>query len=115
MVKYEEMTKTQKVVSGLVLIFIVFFVIGKLGGEPTQNTPGPTQIPTINNDTMDVFRGVFVDGCTEGGEVSEDKCTCMFDYMVDTYGIDEVLQISQDEDQVQAVSLNAAIECVDVE
>lgn len=130
MKKYEELTKREKITGFVTLAMVVLIAWVILTPsdkqpmqeptEPTQtSTPAPTVEPTVAPEYDEevinaVYRGAFVSSCSESGEVSEAKCRCMFDYMIDTYGIEKIVEVASDEQLSQTYSLEAALECINI-
>lgn len=68
-----------------------------------------TPVPSI--DTQVLFKQVYMNSCS-GGTVSEAKCDCMYDYVVNKVGFKEMTKMagSQD-DKTLAVYYEAAFTC----
>jgi len=68
-------------------------------------TAAPTQIPTpkpvigLTRETSKVFEEAYMEGCLEGGEVSEGYCSCTFDYLLSELGTEKLLNMSVEYDR----------------
>lgn len=74
--------------------------------EPKEE-PAPATTPASMST---VFYSNFMDGCM--GESSKASCQCMYDYLIDTYGLPTVLErVSTSEEEMKLLAFEAAYAC----
>lgn len=75
------------------------------------NTPEPTQQPT-NNNFLEMMRTEFNNGCMGEG-ASYAFCNCAFNYMVNKYGVDKLIDLAlYDSAQLESAAVDGALECM---
>ena len=80
------MSKTMKIIIGIVFVLLVFYLIG-------SQTPD-TKYETIKTPvySKDEFKQAYMEGCMEEG--TYEYCSCTYDYILDKHGLDKFLDIS---------------------
>lgn len=107
---------------------ILWFVIGWFIGAmmfvkpatPAKNTPivptsTPITIPTTEprTESRSVFREAYMGGCVTS-ETSDAYCGCTFDFIVDKYGMDKVVELGleyQKTGELPSEMVEAAVSC----
>ena len=78
---------------------------------PIQMTPLPAPTPIQGG----VYKEAFLEGCLDGNEVSYVMCDCLYTYMVNEYGLNEMITMGDDlENGIEPDSqvwINEAIAC----
>jgi hypothetical protein len=74
-----------------------------------KTEPAPPQRDRVLFDS-------FMEGCNDTGK-NEEFCTCTYDYFVETYGLEAMLQsgleVLDDESYVSPEMLDAVVNCID--
>lgn len=124
----------KKILEIIIGVFILLVIIGIFSGDKkTQTTVMPTPTPTIeikptttptptvteiktDDETINaIYRSAFVSSCSESGSTSINKCRCMFNYLLDNYGIEKMVQVANSGTaSTNRISIEAAISCVNV-
>lgn len=123
------MNKKAKIIIGVLLIGLMLVimsnnkkseVINDITPTPTveikvTETPIPTKSATEDEVVMAVYRGAFVEGCIDGDNTKINSCRCVFDYFIDNYGLEKMIEAAQDEDASKnPMLIEATVECYSV-
>lgn len=74
------------VLTTVVVIFVILMIVGISSKDKTTSV-APTAV-------TQEFRGNFIEGCSEDGDVTYTQCACMYDKMLEDKGIDGIADIT---------------------
>ena len=96
----KETMKNLLMIFGVLFVLIVGYVIvtdymdSKEIVSPVPASAFPTQSPAVTK-YMTAYKSEYMEACNEDGGIFN-YCSCTYDYMVDTYGVKQVISMSMD-------------------
>lgn len=76
-----------------IAVFVPLLIVGVFVGLLLRPTPKEVVKPSSNTET---FLKYYIEGCMESGEATYKYCSCSYEYIVEKYGFNTLLDESTD-------------------